>query len=633
MKVEKVVEAELEVEKSQTHSSQVSTISCDINDKEIDAAENDSKPCFMAYISVKGNSSLPCDTSNKTGELETETVSLNFHRDAKIVNINDILEEHLTEATDISCNKQSGFTVHERGRDFNCAFCQKGFSEKAGRDDHERIHTGEKPYKCDFCDKSFRAKAMLYTHKKFHFKTAESYHFPCMHCPKKFQFHSALALHLRKHTGERQYNCILCSKGFYRKCDLAKHIMLIHPTATSDMNIDKTDPLESENGDVKMDHKTATDGIQTVLKVDVFGKNCSDYGGQNKKVNAIVTKYECEECGKVFYKKRTLEVHSRIHTGECPHTCQICGLQFRQIGALHRHLRTVHEGRKDYSCHICGKCFGEKVSRDDHVRIHTGERPYPCNLCDKYFKSRAALNIHKKSHSTFLPHECVVCGKCFRFPGLLVGHMKIHTGEEKEKLHQCKECEKSFPTKSELKSHESIHTNEKSFTCEQCGKEFRFSSTLHRHVKIIHEGRKDFSCYICGGQFAQKAARDNHVRVHTWERPFSCDICGKNFKTKTSVYIHKKFHTKSFTLPCPSCQKCFYTQSSLSVHLRTHTGEKPYPCDVCDKRFATNRDMRNHRVIHSEDKPYECALCGMKFRLKRYLIKHMFKGHNTEKIG
>ncbi|XP_069673076.1 uncharacterized protein [Periplaneta americana] len=145
MKVEKVVEAELEVEKSQTHSSQVSTISCNINDKEIDAAENDSKPCFMAYISVKGNSSLPCDTSNKTGELETETVSLNFYRDAKIVSINDILEEHLTEATDISCNKQSGFTG--RGNTDICS-CSSDVL------DHKR-----KCFTCNICDKKHDSKS------------------------------------------------------------------------------------------------------------------------------------------------------------------------------------------------------------------------------------------------------------------------------------------------------------------------------------------------------------------------------------------------------------------------------------------------------------------------------------------
>ena len=48
-------------------------------------------------------------------------------------------------------------------------------------------------------------------------------------------------------------------------------------------------------------------------------------------------------------------------------------------------------------CDLCKKAFAQRSDLVKHKRIHTGEKPYPCSICGLAYASSSSLNLHSKS--------------------------------------------------------------------------------------------------------------------------------------------------------------------------------------------------------------------------------------------
>ncbi|XP_058469246.1 zinc finger protein 41 homolog [Solea solea] len=88
--------------------------------------------------------------------------------------------------------------------------------------------------------------------------------------------------------------------------------------------------------------------------------------------------------------------------------------------------------REKHVCNICKKCFRQKHSFMEHMRIHADERPFSCKTCGQCFRHSSELTSHKRIHTGEKPFSCEICGKCFRYNGHLKKHKRSHIDEKRE---------------------------------------------------------------------------------------------------------------------------------------------------------------------------------------------------------
>ena len=80
-------------------------------------------------------------------------------------------------------------------KNFTCLFCRKEFFNRSHMIEHERIHTqsGEKPYNCGICSRGFKHYNQLKLHKQRHAKF-----FRCPTCQKGFSVDIQLQIYLSR---------------------------------------------------------------------------------------------------------------------------------------------------------------------------------------------------------------------------------------------------------------------------------------------------------------------------------------------------------------------------------------------------------------------------------------------------
>ncbi|CAM9098855.1 unnamed protein product, partial [Lampetra planeri] len=315
----------------------------------------------------------------------------------------------------------------------------------------------------------------------------------CNFCDKVFSKNFDLQQHIRSHTGEKPFQCIVCGRAFAQKSNVKKHMqthkvwpMGVASTVSRLPVTVKVVPVlaseEETTGDRQQQQQQQTDQEEGPpppagpTQAEEQNPQCQ---AQVKQIVVIDSSYQCQFCASKFKTYFQLKSHMTQHKGEQVYKCVLksCSQTFQKLDQFLEHIRT-HQEQLTYRCHLCSKMFPSLFELG--VRL-----TYRCHLCSKMFPSLFELGVHQYSHC-FCPQQnarkettvyrsaadaVYVSGPC------AIG----------EKPYKCSLCEATFNRKDKVKRHMLIHEPYKKYKCPfrthvGCTKEFNRPDKLKAHI-------------------------------------------------------------------------------------------------------------------------------------------------------
>ncbi|KAK7481358.1 hypothetical protein BaRGS_00027438 [Batillaria attramentaria] len=266
-----------------------------------------------------------------------------------------------------------------------CSTCGKRFSTVSGCVRHVQRGNCGPPISCKLCPKVLYSEAMMERHMQGHRDEDRDGTYKCADCNRTYATRGGYMKHKRQGTCFKRddlnddgtvgdFRCALCDTRFKTESLLKLHISKSHESAGSKFECkDCGRVFYSKQGFAK--HESAKSCTQP-LRCLVCGKMYSNKARESFKVHmkhhvaeAEGVQYQCEDCGRTYLTPEALRKHKVKHSEIRPHKCPTCSKSFPMRYMVREHMRT-HTGDKPYLCNLCGTSFGNRGHLYRHIRSH-----------------------------------------------------------------------------------------------------------------------------------------------------------------------------------------------------------------------------------------------------------------------
>ncbi|XP_057684263.1 zinc finger protein 341 isoform X2 [Corythoichthys intestinalis] len=453
----------------------------------------------------------------------------------------------------------------------------------------------------------------------------------CNFCDKIFSKNFDLQQHIRSHTGEKPFQCIVCGRAFAQKSNVKKHMQTHKVWPMGVASTVSRLPITVKVVPAATDEDEASGYQQKQCEQEEMHPHHQATQEDDEASSGLATEASVEAEESVAESQADLEgtcgesMPSQLQTQEGPsqtkqivvvdssYQCQFCPSKFKTYFQLKSHM-TQHKGEQVYKCVLksCSQTFQKLDQFLEHIRTHQEQLTYRCHLCSKVFSSLFELGVHQYSHC-FCPQQ--------------------NTRKETT-FYRCVKCQSRYSTQEALEQH--LLTASHNFPCPHCQKVFPCERYFRRHLPTHGVGGR-FKCHICKKVFKTEHYLKLHTRIHSGEKPFKCSVCEATFNRKDKVKRHMLIHEPFKKYKCPfrthvGCTKEFNRPDKLKAHILSHSGIKPFKCVICQKAFSRRAHMLEHQQSHTDNYRFRCSACNKGFSRQSYYRDHKCSGPGNGKV-
>ena len=287
------------------------------------------------------------------------------------------------------------------------------------------------------------------------------------------------------------------------------------------------------------------------------------------------------------------------------------------------HSYSKTQRNTEYECTVCKIKFLYGHALFAHEQQHRNNVPVEksktkakynvcliCSVCGKVCTSKKSLAAHERSHR-ILPFKCNMCEARFHFQVNVDNHiLQNHKPDpdEPRKVIKCKHCEKSYHTVSLLQQHQAkahkVHRDPHLLTkCNFCDKMVtdlqQHTSSVHINLPLCHK------CGVCGKSMKHQKSLNDHMNIHTKQKPYKCVRCKACFAHSGSLHSHKR-HCSGLTTE----EKAALIKNKS----KAPSPNKVMACKVCGKLYSSVALYRAHVKLHGTTTRFlHCIHCGKIF--------------------